>query len=236
MLCGRNVLVLLLHHVGVPPPEVKKRKLYLTADQLRAHVDWLKGRGYRFTTLTEALDARDEVACITFDDGFQDVVTNALPALQGTPATVFAVTSRVGDKDVVFDGDEGVTPSDLATWDELKQLQAAGWEIGSHAHRHTRKPTTDDLEASQHALEKNLGRRATALAWPYGAYDAQTIAAAKQAGFRCAATTKSGLASRDTPYQLRRVILSGFGAVTAFERLKLFGVHHGVYPLRPRPL
>ena len=47
--------------------------------------------------------------------------------------TVFAVTSRVGDKIVVFDGDEGVAPSDLASWDELTQLKQAGWEIGRHA-------------------------------------------------------------------------------------------------------
>ena len=227
------MLVLLLHHVGAPPPKVRQRKLYITADQLKAHVDWLQAKGYRFTTLTSAVESTDEpVACLTFDDGFRELVTDALPALGKIPATVFAVTSQVGQRGILFDG----IPADFASWDELKTLQNAGWEIGSHAHHHVRKPTLDDLEASQKTLHENLGAKATALAWPYGAYDATTIEAAKQAGFRCAATTRSGRADRDTPFQLRRVILSGFGAVTAFERLKLLGVHHGIYPLRPRPV
>lgn len=230
------MLVLLLHHVGAPPRGVTKRKLYLTPQQLRGHVDWLKARGYRFTTLTAALDAEDPVACLTFDDAFEDVVTNALPVLADVPATLFAVTSRVGERDVIFDGDVGVAPSHLASWDQLKDLRDAGWEIGSHAHHHVRRPPLEDLQASRETLKARLGVNATALAYPYGAYDEATIAAAKAAGFRCAATTKSGLASRDTPFQLRRVILSGFGAVTAFERLKLLGVHHGLYPLRPRPV
>lgn len=226
------MLILLLHHVGAPPPAAKKRKLYITAEQLSGHVRSLQQRGYRFTTLTQALDAPEPVACVTFDDGFASAASLELPV----PATIFVVTSRAGERGVVFDGDEGVAPADLATWDQLKALRDRGWEIGSHAHTHVRRPAREDLEASRVALKKQLGVDATALAYPYGAYDDATIAAAKQAGFRCAVTTKSGLASRDTPFQLRRVILSGFGALTAFERLKLLGVHHGVYPLRPKPL
>jgi peptidoglycan/xylan/chitin deacetylase (PgdA/CDA1 family) len=227
------VLVLLLHHVGAPPPNVRQRKLYITADQLKAHVDWLQAKGYRFTTLTKAVASDEEpVACLTFDDGFRELVTDVLPVLKDLPATVFPVTSQVGQRGVLFDG----IPADLASCDELRTLEQAGWEIGSHAHEHVRKPTLENLEASQRALLENLGAKATALAYPYGAYDAETIAAAQRAGFRCAATTRSGQADRATPFQLRRVILSGFGAVTAFERLKLLGVHHGVYPLRPRPV
>lgn len=226
-----RMLILLLHHVGEPPRGVRQRKLYITAPQLRAHLDWLKAKGYRFTTLTQALDSPDDrTACITFDDGFVDVISNALPVLNDVPATVFAVTSQVGQRGIQFDG----IPADLASWDELKALKARGWEIGSHAHEHVRKPSQQNLEQSQHELEKHLGARATALAYPYGAHDAQTIEDAKAAGFRCAAITKSGLADRAKPFQLRRVILSGFGVVPGFERLKLMGVHHGVYPLNVR--
>ncbi|MBK7862901.1 MAG: polysaccharide deacetylase family protein [Archangiaceae bacterium] len=225
------MLVLLLHHLGPPPPGVRQKKLYLTVEHLHAHVRWLQGRGYRFTTLTDALDATDPVACLTFDDGFTDI---DVPL--AVPATVFVVTSRVGERSVVFEGDQGVAPADLLGWEQLRALSARGWEIGSHAHRHTRKPSFEDLAESAATLERQLGKRPTALAYPYGAYDAETLEAARRAGFRCAATTKSGLASPQTPYQLRRVILSSFGVLPAFERLKLAGVHHGVYPLNPRPL
>ncbi len=231
---SRPMLILLLHHLGAPPPEARRRKLYITTEQLAGHVRSLQSRGYRFTTLSEALTAADPVACVTFDDGFASVAA-AAPELP-VPATLFVVTSRVGERGVTFDGDEGVAPTDLASWDQLKALRDRGWEIGSHAHTHVRRPPREDLEASRETLRRQLGLEATALAYPYGAYDEATIAAAKAAGFRCAVTTKSGLASREAPFQLRRVILSGFGALTAFERLKLLGVHHGLYPLRPRPL
>jgi peptidoglycan/xylan/chitin deacetylase (PgdA/CDA1 family) len=210
---------------------VKKKKLYITPRQLHGHVRWLQSLGYRFTTLTAALHTPEPVACITFDDGFRDIAA----ALE-VPATVFAVTSRVGERGVVFEGDEGVAPSDLLTWDELKALRDLGWEIGSHSHRHARRPPYEDLAESAETLERRLGVRPTALAYPYGAYDEATLEAARRAGFRCAATTKSGLADREAPFTLRRVILSGFGALTAFERLKLLGVHRGLYPFRPRPL
>lgn len=223
---------------------MRRRKLYITGRQLAGHVRWLQAKGYRFTTLADALAESGPVACVTFDDAFRDVVTDGLPALRAlsVPATVFAVTSRVGERGVVFDGDVGVAPADLAGWDELAALREEGWEIGSHAHRHVRltklaaAEKADELGQSACVLKDRLGVSAASLAYPYGAYDAETIEAAKHAGFRCGATTKSGQASAETPFQLRRVILSGFGVAPGFERLKLAGVHAGVYPLSPKPL
>jgi peptidoglycan/xylan/chitin deacetylase (PgdA/CDA1 family) len=236
------LMILLLHHLGAPPASVRRRKLYLKAEALHSHVAWLKARGYRFTTLSNAI-AGEGNACVTFDDGFRDVLTLGLPVLQAlqVPATVFAVTSRVGDSAVTFDGDEGVAPADLMAWEELEQLHAAGWEIGSHAHQHVRLPALpaearrQNLQDSARALREHFGV-ASALAYPYGAYDGATLSAARDAGFTCGATTRSGRATRDEPYRLRRVILSSFGALGTFERLKLFGVHAGLYPLRERPL
>jgi peptidoglycan/xylan/chitin deacetylase (PgdA/CDA1 family) len=233
-----RLIILALHHVGAPPPLATRRKLYITASALDSHVRWLQGQGYRFTTLSQALstpgDASGNMACITIDDGFTDALV-ALPV----PATLFAITSRVGEKNVTLD--EGTAPGDLATWEQLEALRKKGWEIGSHAHRHVRLPTlsaqqqADELGESARVLNERLGE-ARSLAYPYGAYDDASIAAAKSAGFLCAATTKSGRASLSEPYRLRRVILSSFGALDSLERLKLFGVHRGLYPLHERPL
>ncbi len=225
-----QLIILLLHHIGTPPPGVTRRKLYLTNKHLNAHIRSLKNRGYEFTTLSRAPNCTGLTACLTFDDGFRDI----LDAQLDIPATVFAVTSLVGQKNVVFEGDTGVAPSDLASWEDLKALRDRGWEIGSHAHHHIRLTTTnalEELQASAHEIEKNLGARPTSLAWPYGAHDQTCIDAAKAAGFTCAAITKSGRASFDHPFQLKRVILSSFGALNTFERIKLAGVHQGWYPL-----
>jgi peptidoglycan/xylan/chitin deacetylase (PgdA/CDA1 family) len=230
----KRLIILALHRMGPPPPQATRRKLYITARALTDHIRWLQGKGYRFTPLSQALSTPGDVACVTFDDGFTDALVE-LPV----PATLFAITSRVGEKNVTLD--EGTAPGDLASWADLEALRNKGWEIGSHAHHHVRLPTLspqqqqDELGESARVLTERLGE-ARSLAYPYGAYDDASIAAAKAAGFVCAATTRSGRASPTEPYRLRRVILSSFGALDSLERLKLFGVHRGLYPLQERPL
>ena len=227
------MLILCLHHVGAPPPEVQKRKLYISIQALVGYVNQLSAAGYRFATINQALQMPEPVACLTFDDGFRDVVTEAAPALK-VPGTIFVVTSRVGERGVTFEGDQGVAPSDLADWDELKRLRDQGWEIGSHSHSHRRKPSQDDLAQSREVLHKQLQVEAASLAYPYGSFDEQVIESAKSVGFRCAVTTRSGIASADKPFHLNRVILSSYGVFPPFERLKLWGVQRGLYPLRKR--
>jgi peptidoglycan/xylan/chitin deacetylase (PgdA/CDA1 family) len=231
---ANRLIILALHRVGPPPPGVRRRKLHITPAALNGHIAWLQRQGYRFTTLSKALEEDGDVACVTFDDGFQDSLRIALPV----PATAFIITSRAGEQNVTLD--EGTAPGDLASWEELAQLKNKGWEIGSHAHRHVRLTTlspqqqADELGESARALHAHLGE-ARSLAYPYGAYDDDVIRASKSQGFTCAVTTRSGQASRDEPFRLRRVILSSFGALDSFERLKLFGVHRGLYPLQVEP-
>jgi peptidoglycan/xylan/chitin deacetylase (PgdA/CDA1 family) len=71
---------------------------------LERHLDWI-GRRFQFVSLDE-LGARLDsgagldkpIAAITFDDGYRDFYTHALPLLQkkGVPAAVFVVTDLVG--------------------------------------------------------------------------------------------------------------------------------------------
>ncbi len=77
--------------------------LLISVRMLERHLDWI-GRRYRFVDLNE-LGARlergesgDSLAAITFDDGYRDFYTHALPLLQrkGIPAGLFVVTDHVG--------------------------------------------------------------------------------------------------------------------------------------------
>jgi len=71
---------------------------------LELHLDWI-GRHFQLVSLDELgarLDSGDSfekpIAAITFDDGYRDFYTHALPLLQkkGIPAAVFVVTDLVG--------------------------------------------------------------------------------------------------------------------------------------------
>ena len=80
--------------------------LLISVGMLERQLDWI-GRRYRFVDLNE-LGARLErgdsrpIAAVTFDDGYRDFYTHALPLLQrkGIPAAVFVVTDHVGTRRV----------------------------------------------------------------------------------------------------------------------------------------
>lgn len=75
-------------------------------------------------------------------------------------------------------------------WDELRRLQAAGWEIGSHTRTHPDLPTLDDatardeLRGSKEECEEHLGRPCNSLAYPFSSYDPRIKALAAEAGYR----------------------------------------------------
>jgi peptidoglycan/xylan/chitin deacetylase (PgdA/CDA1 family) len=79
-------------------------------------------------------------------------------------------------------------------WDEVADLAAHGWEIGSHTRTHPRLPDLDDralaaeLRGSRADCADALGRSCDAIAYPYGALDARVVAAAAAAGYRAAAS------------------------------------------------
>jgi peptidoglycan/xylan/chitin deacetylase (PgdA/CDA1 family) len=73
------------------------------------HLDWIE-RSYHIVSLDE-LAARlevgepvDDVAAITFDDGYRDVYDHAFPVLcrRGLPAALFVVADAVGTDQVLF--------------------------------------------------------------------------------------------------------------------------------------
>jgi peptidoglycan/xylan/chitin deacetylase (PgdA/CDA1 family) len=87
------------------------------------------------------------------------------------------------------------------TWDQLREMQAAGMDIGSHGVNHrmlARLPVAEmiaEVQESQAALERELGAAPRTLSYPVGgpnAYSDAVIAAAREAGFRVAFNYISG--------------------------------------------
>src|SRR5580704_16044916 len=66
---------------------------------------------------------------LTFDDGFGDFYSNALPLLKqyGHTATVFQTTGWVGTM---------IGQRRMLNWRELSETAEAGIEIGAHTHEH----------------------------------------------------------------------------------------------------
>jgi peptidoglycan/xylan/chitin deacetylase (PgdA/CDA1 family) len=201
-----DALVLCYHAVS----ETWPAKLAVTPGRLEVQLGLLVRRGYRGATFTEAVTspANGRVLAVTFDDGFRSVLEYAFPILSrlGLPGTVFVPTAFPGDAAMAWPGiDEwlgGQHASELTpmSWEELRLLADAGWEIASHTRSHPRLPELDDrrladeLEGSRQDCEERLGRACRSLAYPYGDVDARVVRAAEAAGYRAAGPGLRGAA------------------------------------------
>jgi len=100
---GPRCTVLGYHRVATE--RVGYREIEVSAETLRAHIRFLTSHGYDILTLAEYGDfiggrraLRRDSVLITFDDGYRDNYTDALPILRdaGVPATVFLVSGAIG--------------------------------------------------------------------------------------------------------------------------------------------
>jgi peptidoglycan/xylan/chitin deacetylase (PgdA/CDA1 family) len=205
----RDVVVLCYHALS---PDWAA-DLSITPDSFARQIEYLAGHGYVSVTFSEAASAppaRRTVA-ITFDDAFRSVLETARPILDrhGMKATVFVPTAFPGRPGpMAWAGTDqwvgGPHERELScmSWDELRELAADGWEIGSHTVSHPRLTQLDDaalddeLRASRAACEAQVERTCDTLAYPYGDADDRVAAAAGRAGYRFAATLPASLEPR----------------------------------------
>lgn len=222
----RRSVVLCYHAVSERWPS----GLAVPPDRLRAHVAHLLRRGYVPATFTEAVQAPGRLA-VTFDDAFTTVGTLAASVMRelGVPGTVFVPTAFPDSGGPLFwPGIEswGMGPHahELAClgWDELAELAADGWEIGSHTVTHPHLTRLDDarlateMTDSKRAVEERIGVACTSIAYPYGDEDERVVAAAGEAGYLAGAALPRRRPHADEPLRWPRV-----GAYRRDSRLRL---------------
>ena len=187
-----------------------------------AHLDEITRRGLRCLTVSELLDAYDagdddlvaRAALVTFDDGFADFRTAALPAMQarGIPATLYVATGLVrgGPRPPVHDG---LAPHMLELG-ELAALAQAGVELGAHSHTHPHMDTLgrarlrEEIERSRALVEDAAGAPIATFAYPHGYSGPRVRRAVRAAGFRGACGVKNTLsAPGDDRFALSRLLV-----------------------------
>lgn len=137
-------------------------------------------------------DSRHHVA-VTFDDGFQSVIKNALPelALRRIPITIFVPTDHLGQKPAwLNDPDDSGSQQVVMSVDQLKALDSNLVSLGSHGVTHSNLLLLNEDKAgreiyqSKHFLENLLKKNINTLAFPYGAYNETHVKLARQAGYK----------------------------------------------------
>ncbi|MBK7642014.1 MAG: polysaccharide deacetylase family protein [Planctomycetes bacterium] len=115
-------------------------------------------------------------------------------------------------------GDERALCDQLyLTWQDVRELDRAGVEIGAHTVHHEILARLEPAAAarevgdSKDALERTLGRPVTSFAYPFGRrwdYHAAAKQSARDSGFTSATTTHAGTNNPSTDrYELKRVMI-----------------------------
>ncbi|MGW2377869.1 polysaccharide deacetylase family protein [Kitasatospora sp. NPDC001683] len=197
--------ILMYHSVAVE--EEDPYQLTVSPERFAEQIAWLYRRGQRGVSVRELMRARargrdDKLVGLTFDDGYADFARYAVPILQayGFTATAYVVADLLGQEN---GWDTEGPRKKLLTVEEVNELAAAGWEIGSHGLGHQALPglPADVLAVqtrqSRRLLEEVVGGPVTGFCYPYGAVDLPATLAVRDAGYDYAcAITHSPLTGR----------------------------------------
>ncbi len=197
---------ILVYHqiVDAPAKGAPFRGLYVSPAAFARQMALLKILGFQGLSMTDLQpylcgEKIGKVVGITFDDGYLNNLTNALPALrkQGFTSTCYVVDGLLG-KTNVWDEHIGIAQTPLMTAEQLLQWQAGGQEVGAHTQHHIDLTQAEDGKAQQEIsgsrseLEEFLGKPANHFCYPYGKFDKRHEIMVKQASYETATTTTRG--------------------------------------------
>ena len=223
----RRPVVLAYHGVGRVEPDDDPKRLVVSPERLASHVRLLQRRGYGFLTAEELLDAggpRARTAVLTFDDGFADWLTDALPVLEqlNVRATFYVCPGLFGERAPWVSGEHGR----LLDEEGVRALYEAGMELGAHSLTHPDLRKLDDaalareVRESKEAVERITGAPCRTFAYPYGLFDARVAAAVRDAGYELAFAWAPGPWRRFAAARLPAPPRHGAGRLS----LKLLGI------------
>jgi peptidoglycan/xylan/chitin deacetylase (PgdA/CDA1 family) len=217
-----TLVPILLYHSITSEPAPLIAGFEVSEADFAAQLDLITDRSLEALTVADyagACDRGDEAllaraVVITFDDGYADFATSALPALRerGLTVTLYATTGLLrGGPDVPLDA--GLARH-MLDFSQLAELREAGVEIGGHSHTHPHMDTLraararDELERSKTLLEDATGAGVTSFAYPHGYSSPRLRRQAEQVGYTNACGVKDAFSSpADQRFSLARLML-----------------------------
>lgn len=219
-----DVPILMYHHIkdNIDANDPYDKDLSVKADDFRAQMQYLKENDYQTIHLADLLgfwyegkNLPQNPVVLTFDDAYDNFLTNAWPILKenGQTATIAPI--------IDFIDTEG-----YLTGEEIKMLSDQGVEIASHTVEHRELDKLDketqikELKESKEFLESLILRPISAVVYPVGKYNETTIGAVKETGYQLGITTKSGWQQDpEKPFEIKRLRIHGSSAIEQFGAL-----------------
>lgn len=200
-----QVPILMYHYIRVAPEgDTLGQNLSVTPSSFDAQLEGLSKNDYVSIKVSDIADPDRKVIsqiyaenkkpiALTFDDGYADAYTNALPILKKYQmiGTFYIIRNFVGR-------------SNYMNQSQIDKLAADGMEIGSHSLTHPDLSTLD--AAKQRTQIFDSKGEAVSFCYPSGKYDDTTVNLVKEAGYTTAVTTNEGIANQNSNlFKLPRV-------------------------------
>jgi len=210
-----KVPILIYHHIReVKTTDAEKNKQFiLSPANFEKQLQYLKDNNFEtisFADLNNYFAGRfrlpQKPVIITFDDGLINQYDNALSLLQkyNFTATFFIFTNPIGKS------------KNYLTWEQLKELDKLGMEIGVHGKYHLylnkekdQKKLNDEILGSKERIEQELGKKISTFSYPFGAYNDQIIELVKNAGYTSARDIVNGVSHKKADlYKLKAYFIT----------------------------
>ena len=198
------------------------RPCIVTPEAFEEQLTYLEESHHTSMTVTQFVQAMSKGSTLpprpiilTFDDGYADFYTKALPALRrhGFTATLYVATAFVGGTSRWLRAREDSTRP-MLTWSQLAEISASGIECGAHSHTHPPLDMLplavvhDEIVRSKELLEEHLGQQVSSFAYPFGYYSDRIQQVVQEAGYASACAVKLTMSSlHDNPYALARLAI-----------------------------
>jgi len=218
------VPILYYHYIRINPNPQDRVGFSLSTPpaMFRMQMQYLADHGFHVISLHQAVTAiknhsglPSRPIVLTFDDGYADFFTAAIPILRshGFTATSFVISGRMG-----WGG--FMTPSQVVAAD------SQGFTIGAHTVDHValaaQAPAraTWEIKQSKLMLEELLGHPVLDLAYPYGSFNGYDMEQARSLGFETAASTTYGsVHSAGQLFMLSRLRIGGGLPLSYYARV-----------------
>jgi len=192
--------ILTYHWIRVNPVPSDQLGFHLsvTPANFARQMDFLRFAGVHTLTLADAMSALESgkplpprSVVLTFDDGYADFATAAVPVLRrdGLVGTVYVVSGFVG------------RPAYMNA-DQVRQVDQDGMVVGCHTVNHVDLARTSlqvaamQVTVSHQQLEALVGHKVLDFAYPYGGFTPAVAQMVIGDGFRDAVTTQGGTVLR----------------------------------------
>ena len=219
----KKIAILSYHKFGIPPGDWYTWN-YVSEENFAKQLDFIYKHNLevlsaeKFTrSLNDPAILPERSLLITFDDGYRNNLTVALPHLKNYnyPAVLFVPVNFVGGYNA-FDADILYEPKEeICSWEELKELEYSGISIQSHgiSHPHFSKISHHEMKhevGDSKILEANLHKEVELFAFPFGDSGKDkdvTKAILKKCGYSAAFLYHGGVfeVGHHDPFQIPRI-------------------------------